>query len=255
MTIPEYLAGNVEAWEVDAAHYINAGEKAWASKEPYWGIWQIPESQLEMLPSDMTNMDCIELGCGTGYVSAWMSRRGASVTGIDPTPAQLETARTLQAKHGDKINLLECHGENTPFADASFDFAISEYGAALWADPYSWIPEAARLLRPGGKLVFLTNSALFTLCLPEYDSDGPVRETLLRPYFGMHRINWPDEPGQTEFHLPHGEWIKLFRANGFQIDRLAEPMPPSDAVTRFSYADLAWARSWPSEEVWFLTRC
>jgi ubiquinone/menaquinone biosynthesis C-methylase UbiE len=53
--------------------------------------------------------------------------------------------------------------EAVPLRDASFDLAVSEYGAAIWADPFTWIPEAARLLRVGGELVFLANSLLFVL--------------------------------------------------------------------------------------------
>jgi SAM-dependent methyltransferase len=53
-----------------------------------------------------------------------------------------------------------------PFADARFDLAISEYGASIGCDPYAWIPEAARLLRPGGQLIFLVNSALLMLAVP-----------------------------------------------------------------------------------------
>ncbi|MGI8534189.1 MAG: hypothetical protein ACR2LP_04845, partial [Candidatus Limnocylindrales bacterium] len=64
------------------------------------------------------------------------------------------------------------------------------YGASLWADPQLWVPEAARLLRPGGRLVFLTNSVLAFLCSPDV---GMVGETLQRPQFGMYRIHWPDE--------------------------------------------------------------
>ena len=56
-----------------------------------------------------------------------------------------------------------------PYPDASFDLAISEYGACLWADPSRWVPEAARILRPGGALIFLVNSALLMLCMPEED--------------------------------------------------------------------------------------
>ena len=89
--------------------------------------------------------------------------------------------------------------ELLPFADASFDFAISEYGAAIWCDPYRWLPEAARVLRPGGRLVFLGNATLLMLCVP--DEDGvPATERLLRPQRGMHRFEWPDDPG-VEFHL------------------------------------------------------
>ncbi len=56
---------------------------------------------------------------------------------------------------------------DVPLPDASFDLAISEYGAAIWADPYRWIPEAARLLRPGGDLIFLGNSVLVMLAVPD----------------------------------------------------------------------------------------
>ena len=55
----------------------------------------------------------------------------------------------------------------SPFPDASFDLAISEYGASIWCDPYRWIPEAARLLRPGGQLIFLVNGTLHMLCTPD----------------------------------------------------------------------------------------
>ena len=48
-----------------------------------------------MLPADMSGLAAIELGCGTGYVSGWMARRGASVVGIDNSRRQLDTARRL----------------------------------------------------------------------------------------------------------------------------------------------------------------
>jgi ubiquinone/menaquinone biosynthesis C-methylase UbiE len=51
-----------------------------------------------------------------------------------------------------------CLAEDLPFHDDHFDLAISEYGACLWADPYPWLPEAARVLRSGGQLIFLTHS-------------------------------------------------------------------------------------------------
>lgn len=50
--------------------------------------------------------------------------------------------------------------KEVPLEDGSFDVAVSEYGASIWCDPGKWIPEAARLLRPGGEVVFLRNSTL-----------------------------------------------------------------------------------------------
>lgn len=254
MDKPDYLQGNVDSWQNEAAHYVEAAELAWASDEPYWGIWRISNREVSFLPDSLAGKRCIELGCGTAYVSAWMVRRGAEVSAIDPTPNQLITARRLQKQYGLDIDIREGHAEHLPFADETFDFAISEYGACLWADPYLWIPEAARVLKPGGKLAFLTNTPLMVMCTPDYDADGPTKRELLRPYFGMHAIHWPDEPGSTEFHLPHGEMIDLLRDNGFVVERLAELRVPSDAATRYTWASLEWGHQWPSEEIWFVTK-
>jgi SAM-dependent methyltransferase len=127
------------------------------------------QSSAALLPDDLAGKDAIELGCGTAYVSAWLARRGARVVGIDNSEAQLATARRLQQQYALDFPLLHGNAETVPFPDASFDFAISEYGASLWADPARWVPEAARLLRPDGRLVFLTNSFLLTLCVPAED--------------------------------------------------------------------------------------
>jgi len=81
-----------------------------------------------------------------------MSRRGSPgeerVVGIDNSEAQLASARRLQQQYGLDFPLLHGNAEAVPYPDASFDFAVSEYGACLWADPHRWVPEAARLLRP-----------------------------------------------------------------------------------------------------------
>lgn len=251
---PEHLPGNIEGWQKQAADYVAPAERAWASDSPYWGVWQIPEADVDLLPADLTGKRAIEIGCGAGYVSAWLARRGASVVGIDPTPGQLATANRLAERYNLGIEFIEGFGESLPFPDASFDFAISEYGASLWADPYRWIPEASRVLVPGGRLVFLTNSIFTTLCVPDYENEGAVTRTLKRPYFGLYKIRWPDAPGQTEFHLTHGDWIALFRANRLRIERLVEMKPRPDATTLYEWADLDWALDYPTEDAWVLTR-
>jgi SAM-dependent methyltransferase len=249
--LPEHVAANREAWDRYAADYAPAGRWWWALTEPRWGIWHIPEADLRLLPDDLDGKDTIDLGCGTGYVSAWLARRGARPMGIDNSPAQLETAGRLQGEFGIEFPLHLGNAEATTFPDASFDLAISEYGACLWADPYAWVPEAARILRPGGRLIFLTNGVILQLAVEEHEADDPARNVLLRPLFGMHRTTWPDDTA-TEFHLPHGEWIRLLREHGFEIERLVEIQAPADAVdpTTYTYVTADWARRWPSEEVW-----
>ena len=86
----------------------------------------------------------------------------------DLTAAQLGTARRCQHHFGISFPLIEADAGDVPLPDGSFDLAVSECGASLWCDPARWVPEAARLLRPGGRLVFHTTSVLVTLCLPEW---------------------------------------------------------------------------------------
>jgi SAM-dependent methyltransferase len=242
------LAKNIAQWtRANAEHTDAAAEQQWRREELSWGVFGVPELQLGTV-GDVAGLDVVELGCGTAYISAWLARRGARPVGVDPTPAQLATARRLQEETGVVFRLVEAPGESVPLADASFDLAISEFGASLWADPYRWLPEAARLLRPGGRLIFLTNSNLAQLCFPEV---GKITTTLQRPFFGMYRTTWPDEDC-VEFHLPHGKWIELLRANGFEIEALHELQAPEDAreSAYYDYVDVAWARRWPAEEIW-----
>ena len=81
------------------------------------------------------------------------------------------------------------------------------------------------------------------------DEDEPAGTTLRRPYFGMHRVEWPDDPG-VEFHLPFGEWIRLLRANGFAVEDLSSCARPGATTTVTASSTLEWARKWPSEQVW-----
>ncbi len=245
-SLPEHVRRNRAHWDRLAAEYVEGGRRSWAREEPTWGIWRIPERDLRALP-EVAGKDVIELGCGTGYWSAWLARRGARVVGIDNSEKQLETARALQREHGLDFPLIHGNAESVPPPDAGFDLAMSEYGASIWCDPYRWIPEAARLLRPGGELVFLKNGILFNLCAP--DSEDPAADRLVRNYFGLHRLEWSNQDA-VEFTLPTGEWIRLFRANGFEVLDLIEVRAPEGATTREPYVTPEWAHRWPSEEIW-----
>jgi SAM-dependent methyltransferase len=252
--LPEHVRRNREAWDRWAADYVANAERSWKLQpgQEDWGIWGIPESQVRLIPDDIEGMDVIELGCGTAYVSAWLARRGARPVGIDNSEEQLATARRMQQEHGLEFPLIHGNAESVPLPDASFDLAISEYGAAIWADPYRWIPEAARLLRPGGRLRFLGNSTILMLFAADED-DVPAGTQLVRPYFGMHRFEWPDDES-VEFHLPYGEWIRLFRRNGLEVEDLVELQAPVGATSGYKLATPEWAHQWPTEEVWFVRK-
>jgi len=246
--LTEHARKNRAAWGSWAADYVESGRRGWAGeKEPSWGIWGARERDLQLLP-DVAAKDVVELGCGTAYWSAWLARMGARPVGVDVTPAQLETARRFMTEYGPEFPLIEASAEAVPLPDASFDLVLSEYGASIWCDPYLWIPEAARLLRPGGELVFLVNGTIFVLC--EQEEDGvPASEHLLRDYFGIHRFEWPGDPS-VGFSLGYGDWIRVLRANRFEVLDLVEIQAPEGAKTRWDLVTPEWARRWPSEEIW-----
>jgi SAM-dependent methyltransferase len=247
-TSRHHTARNRRAWNAYAAEYAEPGQRSWEAAEPNWGVFSVPESDLGILPPDIAGKDVVELGCGTAYVSAWLARRGARPVGIDLTENQLASALRLQREFDVHFPLVQADAERVPLRSGSFDLAISEYGASIWCDPHRWVPEAARLLRPGGDLVFLLNATIFMLCEPDLP-EGPVGDRLVRDYFGMHRVEWPDVD-EVEFHLGYGDWIRLLRANGFEVIDLIEVRPPEGATTSFSLVTADWARRWPCEQVW-----
>ena len=115
---------------------------------------------------DVAGLDVVELGCGTAYFSAWLARQGARPVGVDldacsARDGAADAARDRASRFRSSRRTRRTCRLRTP----SFDLAVSEYGASLWCDPARWIPEAARLLRPAGRLVFLTNSTLTMLCV------------------------------------------------------------------------------------------
>lgn len=251
----ESLRTNRALWTRNNADYTDgAAREAWLRDEICWGQWDIPERDVRALPSDLAGLDVIELGCGTAYWSAWLARRGARPVGVDPTPAQLATARRCQRELGIAFPLIEAAAESVPLPDASFDLAVSEYGASIWADPDLWLAEASRLLRPGGRLVFLRNSTLSLLCSTD---EGKTLETLVQPQFGHgYRYDWRAFGDGIEFQPTHGEWIRLLRKNAFEVLDLIELQAPSTATDHPFYANTpaVWAQRWPAEEIWIAAR-
>jgi len=242
----EDVEHNRAAWNRWAPDYFVSGLRAWKSEQPYWGVWELPESELSILDEVREGTDVIELGCGTAYACGWMARRGAMPVGIDVAEAQLESAHMFVKQFGASFPLIRASADEVPFDDESFDVALSEYGASTWLDPERWVPEAARLLRPGGQLVFIVNSSFLMACTGE---DGAATTSLVHDYFGTGRREFTGD-GTVEYHFGHGDWLRVLRKHGFVVEDLLEVRPPVGATGRYDFVDAEWARRWPSEEVW-----
>lgn len=253
--IPDHVRINRDAWTKANAEYNDERADAkWAQDAITWGVWGTPESEIRVL-TEVSGRDIVELGCGTAYFGAWLKKRGARrVVGVDITPAQLDTARRLSVKHSLGIELLEANAESVPLNDGEFDLAISEYGASIWCDPSRWIPEAARILRPGGELVFMRNSTISILCVPD---TGKVQESLQRSQRGLNRLEWTedDDPG-VEFHLGTSDMLHELQRSGFELIDFVEIFAAETAKDhpRYDYVPADWAKRWPSEEIWRLRK-
>ncbi|MCW2923583.1 MAG: Methyltransferase type 11 [Thermoleophilia bacterium] len=220
-----------------------------------WSVFGLLESELGAL-GPVEGRDVLELGCGGAQFAISLARAGARCTGVDLSREQLALAARLLAEAeaeegaGLDVQLVQADVARTGLADASFDVAFSDYGASMFADPLLWVPEAARVLRPGGRLAFSTISPLLETCWPSDQS--PVDGRLVRDYFGMHRI----EGRAVYFNLPYGDWVRLFRRSGFDIVDMLETRPPEGVETTAyrSANQVAWARRWPAETIWVLDR-
>lgn len=251
----EYVTINRDIWNEDARNWVAIAQELWNLDTPRWGNWGNSEEGLNLLPSDMSRMDAIELGCGTGYVSGWMTRRGANVTGIDISSEQLATARKLAREKSLDITFVEGNAEATELPAASFDFALSEYGASIWCQPDKWLREAWRLLRPKGRLVFLGNHPLSLICSP---LDGaPAQRILHRPYRGMWGADWTEvafEPTGVCFNLTISGWMDLFAEVGFTVSKYQELYAPDWAEGTRAAIPADWAKHYPVEQVWHLQK-
>ena len=242
---------NRAAWDAASDEYQERHREFIGHAEPRWGMWQLPESELQIL-GDVAGKDVLEYGCGAAQWSILLARAGARPVGLDNSGRQLEHARALMAEAGVDFPLVHVSAGEAPFDDASFDAVFCDHGAMTFADPYTTVPEVARLLRPGGLFAFSHSTPLALICFDE-QADAFVPQ-LRRPLFGLHRIDWfEDEP--VEFNLPQGEWIELFRENGFLVEDLLEVQPPEGATSTYRSAEeTEWGRHWPIEQIWKLRK-
>lgn len=249
-TLTDHAARNKAMWDDYSDEYQAKHRDDLTANAGYaWGTLRIPESELQIL-GDVADRDILEFGCGAAQWSIVLARLGARPVGLDLSERQLRHARRLMSEAGVEFPLVLSSAEAVPLPDASFDIVFCDHGAMNFADPYRTVPEVARLLRPGGLFAFCHHSPFETVCWP-LDADE-VGDRLALDYFGMHLF---DDGEEVFFNLPYGEWIRLFRANGFVVEDLIEPQAAPDSASTYRSADsLAWAGRWPAENIWRLRR-
>ena len=249
--LPEHVRRNREAWDRYAAEYAEPGHRTRGpATRPTGASSASPRSRSAAAAATSTawtrsSSAAAPATCRPGWPAA-ARVRSASTTRRRSSRRRAASRREF----GIEFPLHLGNAEQTPFPDESFDLAISEYGATIWCDPYRWIPEAARLLRPGGQLIFLVNGTILMLCAPDQDERAGRPTGCSRPTSACTASSGRTTPS-VEFHLGYGDMIRLLRDNGFEVEDLVEVRPPADADQPLSRTSpLEWARRWPAEEIW-----
>lgn len=247
-----HAAANRTAWDEQSDEYqARHGGQLAASGGLAWGVWQLPESELNVL-GEVAGREVLEFGCGAAQWSIALHKLGARITGLDNSARQLKHAQRLMAEAGVEFPLVHASAEATGLDAQSFDLVFCDHGAMTFADPQRTVPEAARLLRPGGLLAFSMHTPILDLAWAAR-AEHPTDLLAWNYWEQLRRIEEPGEP--ISFQLPYGEWVALFRANGLLVESLLELRPPADATSSYrDEIDREWARRWPMEHIWRLRR-
>lgn len=248
MHVARHVIRNRTFWDADAADYQAVHGDALGAAPLAWGVWRIPETEVRALgdPAALRGLSALELGCGAAQFAVELRTAGVAVTGLDVSTAQLSYARRAAVD----LPLIAGDAEHLPFGDQAFDLVFCDHGAMSFCDPDLTLPEVARVLRPGGRLVFSMTTPWVYLT---YD-DERERQTrkLQHNYFGM--LVFSTGEGTTDFQIPYGEWIRAFNAYGFDVRDLIELRAPDGATTTYDFAPEWWARRWPAEQIWVVAK-
>ena len=143
-------------------------ESALDAQRTIWTIGDYPAVARHLFPLTVDALDAagivpgtklLDVGVGDGNTSIEAARRGATVTGIDLTPRQLELARARAAAEGVTVTLDEGNAEELPYPDGEFDVVVSVVGVIFAPDAARAARELARVCRPGGTVVVVSWSA------------------------------------------------------------------------------------------------
>ena len=158
---------------------------------------------------DWRGKHVLDLGCGGGFMAEALARRGATVTGIDPSAGAITIAERHAAAEQLAISYVKASAENLPFADSCFDHVVCVDVLEHVGDLDAVIGEIRRVLRPGGTFAFDTINRNFLAQLVIVILGEKLLKLLPR---GTH------DP--AKFITPV-ELVAMLRAHGFGACRLA----------------------------------
>ncbi len=180
------------------------------------------------LCGDVRGQRILDIGCGEGRFCRMLAERGAIVTGIDPITAMVQTARD---RGGPSDTYIRTGAEQLPFADASFDLAVSYITLVDIFDYASAIREAARVLRPDGRFVVANLNFVTASQGWQRDADGNRLYHRVDRYAeewpqtyewsGMRIVNW---------HRPLANYMRAFLSSGLILRYFQTPVPEDHSL-------------------------
>ena len=163
---------------------------------------------------------CLDVGCGTGHFVPVAAELGWTVTGTDISSDQLDRARSRLTG----VDLVQADATELPFASATFDAAYSTFTHTDLDDFAGAMQETRRVLRPGGRLVYVGNHPAFVGATQEHGAHGLPRLHPGYRRFGRWAVR--DAPGTTAdgwrarlgsfVHVPLAPFLEAFRGLALQ---------------------------------------
>ena len=199
-----------------------------------WGPGAPKDDDLGLL-GDLEGTSAVELGCGGAQFGLAVAERGADVTGVDISAAQLAHARENAEDHGRDVEFVESSVTDLPLAAGSFDLAFSAFAFQWVADLEACFAEAARVLTDGGRLVFSVDHPYYKLLDPETGE-------FVRSYFddSPRRADSEEVDGEmVVYRRPVSETVNLLADAGFTVEEVREPgyADPDAYVSEFGSFD------------------
>jgi SAM-dependent methyltransferase len=182
--VTDYRAFNRANWDERApAHAASADYRVDAFAADPAHLSDVVRFDLPLL-GDVGGLRGVHLQCHIGTDTVSLSRLGATMTGLDFSPASLEQARRLCALSGDRVEFVESEVYDAVdrLGAGGFDLVYTGIGALCWLpDIRRWARVVAELLRPGGRLFIREgHPILWALADPLPENGAP---TLEHPYF------------------------------------------------------------------------
>jgi SAM-dependent methyltransferase len=203
--------------------------------------YNIERPMVERLAGEVRGQRVLELGCGSGVYSVWFAERGATVTGLDLSEVMIELARNRARAHTVEADLrVGDISKSLPFPDAEFDLVFTATVLHYVRDLAGVMKEAARVIKPGGRLVASVLHPISTALFPVAEIGDETRpQPVGIRYFGapLREIETPwldfgEVSGEGQriisYHHTVSDYFTATCAAGLTVTDLCEPAPTTE---------------------------